>query len=451
MQVSRKKIDENNVRLTVSLEAAEVDEQIEGACMQVAYQSQVMPEEGKPIYELLMEKLDPATVNGMLNTIIMDHFAPFAIADRKIRTVGAPTYQAEGDVAPGKPFDYRMMVVPIPEFSLDSYEPVEITVEIQQVGDEQVEQEMQNRISQFKTTVTDESHDTVESGDQVELKMRTTLGDEEVKGLSMDARVYQTASQTMPDQFDEAIIGMKVGETKTFTFEGPSMELDEDGNLLTDTYESTATVLRIVRDADPEVDDEWVDKNIFGAKTVDQFRDLVRAELTRALQANQRHYENYLSASKLAERFNSRIPDAVFEAANREQQLNFQNMLAQQGITKEQFLAQQGMDEQQFNMMNMMQIREQLRQQFSIDALIRHENLKLADEDIDEFFKAVAPGQEMQTRNQFEKSGRMSIVRDAALRLKANDWLTAHAVKTYRDPAAAAVQDGASTDIPTAN
>ena len=122
-------------------------------------------------------------------------------------------------------------------------------------------------------------------------------------------------------------------------------------------------------------------------------------------------------------------------------------------MTYEQFIEQQG-GEQQFNMMMMMQTREMLVQGYALDALFRHEKLVLTDEDIEAACRAMNPQQNpKQVRNQMEQSGRGFALREAAERLKANQWLVDHAVVNVVDPNApkeAPKDEAAAKDAPAA-
>ena len=102
--------------------------------------------------------------------------------------------------------------------------------------------------------------------------------------------------------------------------------------------------------------------------------------------------------------------------------------LKEQGQTLEDFLKQQGMEEQQLTMSVMMQVREQLVRQFSLDAFARHEGLSVEDADIDSFFDAISPNNAVAARKDFERSGKLFAAKGAALRLKANRLLAEQAV-----------------------
>ncbi|MEG0759571.1 MAG: trigger factor, partial [Raoultibacter sp.] len=68
-------------------------------------------------------------------------------------------------------------------------------------------------------------------------------------------------------------------------------------------------------------------------------------------------------------------------------------------------------------------IRETLVQGFSLDALFRHENMVVTDEDILEACKLMNAQQPEMARDQMQQSGRGFALREIAERMKANQWL----------------------------
>jgi trigger factor len=91
------------------------------------------------------------------------------------------------------------------------------------------------------------------------------------------------------------------------------------------------------------------------------------------------------------------------------------------------------MDKQQYGLQVMLQVRETLRQSCSLDALARHLKMKLTDQDIDVALHAMAPGKEEEALQQFAGTGRDYLLHEAALRIKANQWLVDTATFDYID------------------
>ena len=72
-----------------------------------------------------------------------------------------------------------------------------------------------------------EDDSVIEIGDVVDLSLDTTLHGKKIEGLCFPSRVFTTGVGNMPEEFERNIIGMKAGETKAFTYEGP-VAIDDD-------------------------------------------------------------------------------------------------------------------------------------------------------------------------------------------------------------------------------
>lgn len=134
-------------------------------------------------------------------------------------------------------------------------------------------------------------------------------------------------------------------------------------------------------------------------------------------------YRRYVAVSKLSQRLDGNVPDAAFEAAYDELLQSFRMAMRERDMTEEQYLAKEGITAQDFKTSLMMQTREQLRQEFALDALIRHEGMELEEDDIKEYCREQAPGREVQYAQHAANQGGMRALRLAALRTKANKWL----------------------------
>ena len=271
----------------------------------------------------------------------------------------------------------------------------------------------------------------MKSGDIVKIFLEAEEDGKRMEGLSTDGRTYSVGQGYMPAGFDENIYGMKIGEEREFTFEGPSF--DDDFNETTQTVNAKVKILEFQKEEIPEINDEWVQKVMPLYKDA----DALRAEVKKQVQAHdEQAYNAYLrdvAADAVQKRFEGKIPDEAYEAARDNQVRNLQANVAAQGSTWEKFIEENGGPEQ-FNMMMMLEIRRMLVQGFVLDAVFRHFNLSIDDDDITTACIIMNPNVDpRQMREQMEKSGHGFALRESAERLKANQYLVDNAKITYID------------------
>lgn len=428
MQVTLEKSGRDTVELVVIVPAQDVTEQIKRGSIMVAYQKKVTPDPARTPLEVLSEQLGADVAKQLIDEQIMQALAPFALAEKSLDIVGIPKFFSAHHAEKGKDFSFAMKCVPVPHCTLASYDPVEITIPPLVVTSEEIKEQMEAMAQQNSVQATDETRTTVRKGDEVELAMETTKEGVRLKALCARSRPYKTGAFTMPDAFDEAIIGMEVGETKTFSFEGPSFELDKEGNPLMEHYSSTVTLKRLLKDVVPAITDAWVKENVPDCNTTQELESKIERTVYAQKEIEYNKQKNRLVANELAKRFDEKISDAVYEAAIGEAQQTFTAQLEQQGLTLEEFLKKQNMEEQQMSMALMVEARDQLVRQLVLNALAEHLDLVVTDEDYDAYFASIAAGKEAQARSEFVRNGRMFAARGAALRLKANIYLSEHAI-----------------------
>ena len=424
MKVTQRKLDDGKLRLECVATPVEVNEVLQNAYIQFAQQMGLRPEKDKTVAQVAEEQMGIKNLDSIVQEQAIEGLVPYAIDKKNLTPAYPPKAEHDRAIARDREFAFTVVVLPKPNYELSSYEPVSITVQPFEVSEDEVQRHMDETAEHYAEYVADDPHP-VAKGDSVKVKLECSEDGKPMPGLTTEGRTYTTGAGYMPDGFDENIIGMNVGETKEFTFEGPS--LDDDGNECTQKVECRATVLEIQKKVVPAITDEWVTKYMPMYKSADDFRNSIRESLEKQGREQYDDYNCQLAASELARRFQGSIADEVYEAMREQLMNNVRQTAQQQGKTLDAFIEEQG-GQQQFGMMMMMQIRELLVQGFALDALFRHEHLVLNDDDINAACRAMNPQvNPKMLRQRLEQTGRGFMLREAAERLKANNWLLEHA------------------------
>ena len=280
----------------------------------------------------------------------------------------------------------------------------------------EVEEQIAQIAESYAEFVSDEPHP-VAKGDGFLLALEAFQNGEKMDNLSTEG--------LMPEDFEKHLIGMNVGETKSFSFDLPGMNADDKG----DTVDCTVTVKEMQKKVVPAIDDEWVAKNLPMYRDAAALRGGITDRLTADRRAQYEAYKLQVAASELAKRFEGRIQDEVYEAMQQTLVSNLRGQLQQQGIPFEQFVQSLG-GEQQFGMIMMMQTREMLVQGYALDALFRHEKMTLTAA-----CRSMNPQNPDAVKREMQENGRGFALREAAERMKANQWLLDHAIVNVEQPA----------------
>lgn len=419
MKVTKKKADGDVVRFECVATAEEVANALHGAQVAFANSMGLRPEKDKTVAQVAEERMGIKDLDSIVESDAIEALIPLALDKKNIIPSFPPKAEPASAFKRGSEFRFALDVTMKPEYELTSYEPVEITVPPFSINEAAVDAQLEEIANRY--TVYEKAPDKpVEKGDSCLISLEASENGKPLPGLTTEGRTYTAGLGYMPAGFEEQVIGMRPGETKEFTFEGPGF--DDDFNECTQKVDCKVTVKEIQREVKPEIDDAWVKQNMpmMGDAAA------LRADIAKSIERRDRaDYENYklqMVASELGRRFQGSIADEVYETMRDSMISNIRMELKQQGKTWEEFVNDNG-GEQQFGIMMMMQVREVLVQGFALDAVFRHEKLTLTDEDILDACAAMNPGADpRQTRQQFEQSGRGFALRESAERMKANRW-----------------------------
>ena len=426
MKITQKKAD-GKVLVNAVASTEEVAKALNSAHLAFAQQMNLRPEKGKTVAQVAEERMGIRDLDSVVAQQAQDALMPFAVNKTGIIPAFPTKVVPKSRLKRGQTFQFEVTVTPKPDYELTSYEPVTITVAPPVVDPAEVDAQIAQMANGYTEYVPDDPHP-VQKGDACKIAMKAFRANgEEVGPLATEGRTYVTGKGYMPDGFDENVIGMNVGETKTFSFDAP--DIDEEGNEITGNFTTTVTVLEIQKTVVPEIDDAWVKKFMPFYKNLADMRKSIEDNLAKQREKQHEDAKRQAAAAEAASRFQGSIADEVYEAMTRSLMTNLRADVARQGMKFEDFIEQQG-GEQQFNMMMMLRTREMLVQGYALDAVFRHEGLVNTDDDLTEACAEMGGGQTnpKMVRSQLEDSGRGFVLREAAERLRANKWLVEHAI-----------------------
>jgi trigger factor len=440
MKVTRSETPDGKIELQITASASKVQEAIQFVDFQLAMQNGIALQSPETLTAAVREKVGDAFYDSFIGVQVTQFLTPFAITAEKLAIIGAPEITStDVTVTPGEELGFTVVATPRPSYEMDDFSPVSIRIPRARIDDSEIDQQLVMLAENHATSEKDGDRP-VQNGDTVLLAVKAIDGaGEEVKPLTTDSRPYVVGQNMLPKSFDEHIIDMGVGETRTFELatrdfyrSSPATADDPDSPEKAEALVLTVTVLEQRKRVIPAITDAWVVENIPGVSTVPELREEIRRQGLVHRERELTIMKSVLAIAEFAKRFKGSIPDELYELTRDGIAQNLRQNLAAQGKSMREFIQEQG-GEQQFSMQLMMQAREMLTQSFSLDALARHLELEVTDKDIDETFRLMAPGHEREAHMEFELTGRMYQIHEGALRNKANAWLVENAEIEYLD------------------
>lgn len=397
--------------------------------LEIVMSPQEVAEEMKFIGREIMEPNSSGQNINDYRALVMERYAEKAFRKKKVMPATRVLFMTKSDLVEGEEYSFLAVFMPKPTLTLSSYEPVKISDCAIDITEEHIQSLIDEMRQEHKSLVLQGSDVPVGKSSSVEFAIETTRDGEDYTPLWAKRRLYRLEDDFLPEAFDEQLIGMVPGETKTIEFTMQYVpEESEDERPVDTTFISTVTVHGVYEETLPEVDDAWVKYTFMDLRTVEELRAFVRKKLTAEQEAILDETKRHQIVSALAQRLEGSIPDTLFEAKFTEFHQAFEEQIKESGSTLEEYLKEEKVDPGQFRMESMLKIREQLKQAFALDAYAEHHAIDAAPEDYESFFREINPEASHIVRQDFELNGRMYIADEGARRIAAMKHLESRAL-----------------------
>jgi len=342
-----------------------------------------------------------------------------ALQERGIEPVDTPNIK---DVAleEGQPLTFTAAIETVPPFDVGDLSTIEATRHATDVNDEAVEKTLQ-QLRQRGAKHEPVENRGVEDGDTVVLDIERK--DAEGKPDRHEDVSLELGSPANPPGFDAQLLGLRTGETKTFTTHFPEdYAVKEMAN--TDV-EYTVTVKDIRRKVLPELDDEFA-KDLGAFESLGALRDRVRADLQQESEEHARQHLRTDLLKQLSDRVTFDLPPSLVEREMDRRIEEFASRLMQQNVDPRQA----GIDWGQFRESQREPARASVASALALDEIARREGLTVSAEDVDkeiERFAVRAGRTPAALRAQLEKEGSVARLAAGLRREKAVDLVLSRA------------------------
>jgi len=440
VEIIVKPLEDNEVRVSVTVEASVVDATIKATYKDLAFKYNFPGfRKGKAPRRVIDNALGAefALVNAT-DTVVNDAY-PLAIEEKKISPVGQPEFGEPSLVVAGEDFTFSFLIHVKPEFELSSYDPIEIELPFEEVTEAEIEEQVKSMLEHYSTFENASAATKIKPENNAELTIKATDAEgNTLEALEGEARLFAPASGMYPEAFDAEVLGMKKGQTKEFSLE---IAADDDSILLKglagQTVNFTITCNVVKKKVVAELTDEWVSETI-GFDSVDAFKEAISASLAAQKAQVLPNLKENNCALKLIERFEGEAPAAMVEENETVLLQEFFTQLQRQGMNFDAYLKQAGISSDQFKADVKLQAIDEVKQKLALDAWARHFEIEATPEEVSHEFVIAGLDDPKAVEEEWRKSGRLHLIREGIVRSKAMDDVLDKAVVTRVDFAAKA-------------
>lgn len=426
MRASAEPVDGNRVRLSIEVDAAEVDDAMNATVRRLGRQVRVPGfRPGKVPRQILEARLGGAAAlrQQAISDLLPDIYAR-AVADTEVDPIAAPEIDVHGADQPG-PLTVDAVVEVRPTVSVAGYQGLQVTLPSLAVADEDVDRQV-DRLREHDGELSAVSRPAVD-GDFVTIDLHGTRPGAD--DLDVEDFVYQVGSGTALPGLDEQLRGTKPGDI--LSFEVP--DAADGGDPEAEASAGAALAARVlVKDVQervlPEATDEWAAEASEFATLAELRQDLTeRLRRIKAVQSRMLLRERALEA--LVALVSDEPPTSMVDAEVNERLHDLSHRLEQRKMTLSEFLAASGRDEASL----LAELRAEAARAVLVDLALRAladaEDIEVSEEEMAEAVAEMAtqvgvePG-DLQDR--LDRAGRLPAVRSERRKAKALTWLEAN-------------------------
>lgn len=273
-----------------------------------------------------------------------EHLIPDTLEEALTDAAVIPLIQPDVEVVQrdeGKPLIYRATVPVRPDVTLGDYRNFPFAIDIEKIDDARVAQVVEELRDQQASLVPVEDRP-VKDGDYLIIAFEGRRDGETFEGGSSDRYPIVVGARRMIPGFEEALVGLAIGEEKRFGLTFPDDYPDK--TLAGKPVEFTVTVHEIREKVLPPLDDDL-------ATSLGDYADLdaLRAEVRERLEANARDRARHVFIDRIIEygvaNATLELPDALVESEMELMMEELRGRLARDGIGLPEYLEAVGKDE----------------------------------------------------------------------------------------------------------
>ena len=423
MKVTAENGENQQVTLTIEVEAAEVTRAVNKAAKRLANRVNIPGfRKGKAPRIIVERHVGTDALMQEAFDLIAPQAFDNALKEQKIEPVTRPNIDIV-TLEDGKDLVFKATVTPRPEVKLGDYKGLKVEKQVAEVKDEDVEKQIKNFQDRQGKMVDAPEGAAVENGDFRTLNFEGFVDGTPFEGGKGEDYPLQIGSGSFIPGFEDQLVGAKIGEEKevnvTFPEEYHSKDLAGKAAMF------KCTIKSIKRKELPEINDEL-------AKKVSKFDTLdeLKADIRKNLEENaERKAENDQKSAAIEQATNNIQVDIPAVMIDNRVTAMIQEMamrLEQQGMKLEQYLQYAGTD--------IAKIREDYREtaeknvktDLMLEEVAKAEDIKVEAKDLDAEVAAMAAAYgatPQQVQKIIKEQGRIGDLAASVLRKKTAQFI----------------------------
>ncbi|WP_094286442.1 trigger factor [Mycobacterium lehmannii] len=375
MKSTVEKLSPTRVRINVEVPFTELEPDFDRAFAQLAKQVRLPGfRPGKAPRKLLEARVGrEAMLDQVVSEALPGRYSE-AVTSSEVQPLGQPEIEITNKEY-GQDLTFTAEVDVRPEIELPELSELTLTVDAIEVTDEEVDAELQTLRARFGTLTGVER--AAENGDFVSIDLSATVDGQELAEAATEGLSHEVGSGQLIDGLDEAIVGLKEGETRVFTTKLAAGEhAGKDAQV-------TVTVKSVKERELPEPDDEFA-QLASEFDTMDELKESLVEQVRRVKRVQQAEKIRDKVLETLLEQVEVPLPENVVQAQVDDALHNAIHGLDHDEARLAEALEAQGSSREQFDTDNRTNAEKAVKTQLLVDAIADKLDVQVGQNDISE-------------------------------------------------------------------
>lgn len=290
--------------------------------------------------------------------------------------------------------EFKFTVITKPEIKLGEYTNLGVKKETVKVSAKEIDEEIKNLQTKFAEIVDKEDGEAA-SGDTATIDFEGFVEGKKLDGGTGENYPLELGSNTFIPGFEDAVIGMKINDTKEIDLKFPENYTEELKNKDV-TFKITLKGLK-TREL-PKIDEDFfLDLGYDDVKTEDELKEKVKADIkARKEKDAEIKYANEC-ADKAVANMKVDLNEEIIDDEVHHMIHNMEERLQMQGLSLDQYMSFAGLSHEDLHKQMEGEAEKNVKYRFLLETIVENEKIEVSDDEVKDRIEEIAKEYNMTT------------------------------------------------------
>ncbi|MBR6769783.1 MAG: trigger factor [Lachnospiraceae bacterium] len=415
MSLQVERLEKNMAKLTIEVDASELEKAIESAYQKNKKHISVHGFRKGKVPRQMIERVYGKEV---FYEDAVNHLLPIAyekaLEQCEETIVSSPKIELV-QVEAGKPFIFTAEVALKPEVKLGKYKGIQVDKMDVEVTEEEIQEEIDKERERNARTITIEDR-AVQDGDMITLDFEGFVDGEAFEGGKAEDYALTIGSGAFIPGFEEQLIGVELEKEVEVNVTFPENYHAEELKGKPAVFK--CTVHEIKEKELPELDDEFAGE-VSEFETLAEYKEDIKKKLAEKKEKDAKNEKEDAIIDAIIADADMEIPEAMLETQQQQMVDDFARRIQMQGISMEQYYQLTGGTREMLLEQVKPQADKRIKSRLVLEAVAAAENIQASEEDFENEIEKMAAIYQMdkeQIRESLGESEKKNIMNDIAIR-----------------------------------